>query len=127
MRTRPPQRIDEIRPGYYRVRKVRNGPWIAAEITVQDGMILISEDGAGAALGVSSAMYEDLIVESITEGQAFSHPLLRCAWFGEPIDEAEYRHLIALGAWARQHRPSHPAAQPDRPIDRNTVPISDIF
>jgi len=45
----------------------------------------------------------------------------RCA--GEPIDEAEYRHLCATQQWAQQHAPDSALAQPTRKIDPNTSPI----
>ena len=36
---------------------------------------------------------------------------------GHPIDPGEYRFLIRRAAWARQHSPDHPAANPREPID----------
>lgn len=121
------RRIDEIRPGYYRIRIARRGPWIAACIAVEGDTITVMQDGAPHAETFRADAIADLIIDSVMEGEAFRHPLLRIAWFGEAIDEAEYRHLLALGAWARDNRPSHPAAQPDKPIDLNAVPIADIF
>ena len=124
--TRQPQRIDEVTPGYYKVRRVRNGPWIAAEIIIQGAMIIVTEDGAPSG-EVSASAYADLVIDATIEGEAFRHPVLRCAWFGVPIDATEYRHLLTLAAWARANAPDHPAANPDKRIDMGNVPITDIF
>lgn len=35
----------------------------------------------------------------------------------DPIDEAEARYLIGLQAWARQHAPNSPQADPRKKID----------
>lgn len=123
----PPRRIDDVRPGHYRVRRVRNGPWIAAEIIVDNGMVFVTEDGTPSFEGLRLTELADIIVEATVDGEAFRHPVLRCLWFGVPIDRAEYQHLITLAAWARQNAPSHPAANPDKPIDMGRVPITDIF
>jgi hypothetical protein len=34
-----------------------------------------------------------------------------------PISAAEYAHRLRLMAWAEEHAPNHPAANPRRPID----------
>jgi hypothetical protein len=126
MPDRPPQRIDEIRPGFYRVRRVRSGPWVGAEVALEDGVVTVSFDGEPQA-SVPHDEVEALIIEAVTEGEAFRHPILAVCWFGEPIDEADYRHLLATAAWARQHRPGHPAANPDKPVDINQVAVKDLF
>lgn len=123
----PPRRIDQVTPGFYRVRKVKGGPWIGAEIVVQDSMIFVSEDGAPSFDGVSVNALADLIVDCVSDGDAFRHPLLRVAWFGTLITEAEYRHLLAMSNWAQMHAPDHPAANPGKRIDINTLPIKFII
>lgn len=122
-----PRRIDCVTPGLYRTRRVRQGPWIAAEITVTEDTISVSEDGGPPHYTVATDTYEEIVIESTMTGQAFSHPLLRVAWFGVQIDLTEYRHLIAVAKWAREHAPDHPAASPDKPISLANVRISRIF
>jgi hypothetical protein len=40
------------------------------------------------------------------------------AWCaGHPIARSEYRFLLRRRAWAHQHAPEHPAANPREPID----------
>jgi hypothetical protein len=124
---RPPQRIDQVRPGYYRIRRVKNGPWIAAEIIITNGMVFATEDNVPSFEGLQLTELANMIVEAVMGGDAFRHPVLRTLWFGVPIDAAEYKHLLALAAWARANAPSHPAANPDRPISMHTIPITDIF
>lgn len=41
----------------------------------------------------------------------------------EPIDDAEYRFLIADAQHAREHRPDHPKAQPREKIDFNKLQL----
>lgn len=42
---------------------------------------------------------------------------------GRAIDVAEYRRLVADRAWARQHAPHLPEAEPSRPVDLETLPL----
>jgi hypothetical protein len=42
---------------------------------------------------------------------------------GRAITEADYRYLIALGKWAREHAPHEPAANPREAVDWLTAPI----
>ena len=41
----------------------------------------------------------------------------------EPITAAEYAYLVAHAAWARDHAPDHPKAEPRKPVDFNTIPL----
>jgi hypothetical protein len=42
-----------------------------------------------------------------------------------PISAAEYGHRLRLMAWAAEHAPNHPAANPYQPIDvRNLAPVT---
>lgn len=124
---RPPQRIDEVTPGFYRRRAVRNGPWIAARIEIADGMIRLTQDATPPTAECSAADYADLVIEAVIEGEAFRHPIISCVWFGTPIERAEYDHLLRTAAWARANAPRHPAANPTKPVDINQLPINDLF
>jgi hypothetical protein len=35
----------------------------------------------------------------------------------EPIDQSEYRFLVASAEWARKHAPESPKANPRKPVD----------
>lgn len=41
---------------------------------------------------------------------------------GEEIDEAEYAHLLSVRAWAVEHSPQSPEANPRAPIDLHRLP-----
>lgn len=122
-----PRRSDRIEPGFYRFRKVKRGPFVAARISIDDGVIYVAEEDAPAHYAVSVTAFAEMVTSSIMDGEAFTNPLLRVAWYGERIDEIEYRHLIAYAKWARLHAPHAPAARPTEPVDMNTTPIDLIF
>jgi hypothetical protein len=122
-----PRRIDEVQPGYYRFRRVRGGPWLPAVVSVDDGMIYIVEADERLQVGITAASYADAVVELVAEGKAFESPLWRVLFFGEPIDAAEYQHLLELIAWARENDPDHPLNHPDQPIKLAAVKVSTIF
>ena len=43
---------------------------------------------------------------------------------GKPIDRAEYDYLSSLQAWGEQHAPSSPEANPHKPINWLTAPLT---
>ena len=122
-----PRRIDEVEPGTYRFKCVRGGPWLPARVTVEDGMIHIVEADERLCVSITAESYADAVVQSVVDGEASSSSLLRVLWWGQPIDEGEYRHMLEMIAWARQHAPDHPLNHPDRPIDLSAVKVSTIF
>ena len=117
----------EIAAGHYRVRRVPRGPWVGVEVSLQDGMIYVVEDGAPVAHGVPAAALGDLMGDLTAEGSAFSHPIARILLWSERITEGEYRLLLARANWALVNSPESPAANPNKPIDVNSIPISDLI
>src|SRR5215472_7656856 len=122
-----PRRIDQIRPGSYRFRRVRGGPWLPAMVTIEDGMAFVVEADETLRVGIEASAYEDLVVQAVMEGRALTHPLLAVLWMGEPISPDEYEHMLRLLAWAREHQPDHPLCHPDEPIRLEKVRVSSIF
>lgn len=122
-----PRRSDRIEPGFYRYRKVKRGPFVAARISVADGVIYVADEDQPAHYAVSATAFAEMVTQSIMDGEAFTNPLLRVAWYGERIDAIEYQHLIAYAKWARMHAPQHPAARPTEAVDLNTLPIDLII
>lgn len=116
----------EIDEGWYRFRRVPRGPWIGAEVSVQDGMIYIVEDGCPVAHGVPVAAIGELMGDAVAEGAAFTHPIARILLWSERITEADYRLMLARSAWASFNSPMSPEANPNKPIDPNTIPIRDL-
>jgi hypothetical protein len=41
----------------------------------------------------------------------------------EPIDQAEYDHLVRLARWSKQNAPDAPHANPRRPVNYLTAPL----
>lgn len=122
-----PRRIDEIVPGYYRYRCVRGGPYMPAEVTLEDGMVYVVEADRTLKVGIDARVYDDLVIGHVMDGTAFDSPLVRVLWFGEPIDEAEYRHMLAMLIWAQEHHPDHPMLHPDKPIRLADVAVKMLF
>jgi hypothetical protein len=117
------KRTDEIQPGFYRYRKARGGPWVAAEIILAGERIMVADNGEAPHLEVNCAQFAEVVSEQIADGEAFQHPLLRVAWFGEPISEREHAYLVRRHRWALEHAPDHPDARQGKPINLHTVPI----
>lgn len=122
-----PRRIDEVRPGHYRYRRVRGGPWLPAVVTIEDGMIYVVEADESLRVGITRQSFEDMLVDAVMNGTAFENNLVRVLWFGESIDKAEYDHMLSVLAWARENHPEHPMLHPDRPIQMSEVKVSSIF
>lgn len=108
-RTQDPRRVDLPEPGTFRLRLVRGGPWVAAEIERD-------------ALGVWTAVIDG-------ERQVPGHPdpalaegVFRVWHYGHAIDASEHAFLVARARWARIHAPDSPEANPKRPIRVGSLP-----
>lgn len=123
------KRLDTIEPGFYRVRMVKEGPWVPVEVRVDQltDMLTVIESGRDAVFEIARSDFEDAIVECVTDGDAFQHPLIRIAWFGESIDAKAHADMLELLAWAREHAPEHPVLHPTRPIKLSKLPVDLIF
>jgi hypothetical protein len=124
---RKPRRIDEVTAGFYRYRRAKKGPWMPAVVTVEDGMIYVVEADETLQVGITADAYADIIIQATMEGTAFELSLLRVVWFGDLIDEAEYRQMLETLAWARENQPDHPMLHPDEPIVLREVRVASIF
>ncbi len=124
---REPLRLHALQPGTFKIRRVKNGPWVAAELRIEGGMISATEDGVPVVAPVALADLPDLLIEATLEGEAFRHPLFRLLYFGVRIDQGEHDHMIATAAWARRHSPHSAAANPTKPVDPGRIPIADLF
>lgn len=125
--TRAPLRLHDLKPGAYRIRRRRDGPWIAARLTIDNGTIVVTEEEVVVLCDLPADGVEAVVIDATIEGRAFNHPLVRLLYFGVPITESVYAHMLATAAWAKQHAQNHPAAHPDLPIDMNTIPIEHLF
>ena len=99
-------------PGFYRMRLVKDGPWVPARIWIEDGERdpetgeLMSDEILRAKTGDQEADIDDI-------------------WGRlQVIPEAEYDYLLARGRWAAKHEPQSPEANPRRPIQSRDIPVS---
>lgn len=117
------------RAGYFETRRSSRHPWVAAHVT-QDagGRWAVTVDGVPSLEMYDCTSAEELYAECLMEGvNAFSHPLLSVFLFGREITKEQYDWRLAASRHAKINDPSHPAANPDKPIDLGTVPIASIF
>lgn len=93
--------------GHYRVKLARKGVWVAAEIQFIDGKAVALIDGQ-LSVGAIDSWQQDAVD--------------RIAIWGEPITASEHSYLMAVAKHAREHRPNHPFAQPNKAIDLRLLP-----
>lgn len=106
----PARQSDKPEPGAYLLRLVRNGPWVAAQITLENGQWRAMVDGKW---------------EGPTADPWLLPSLETIHWYGRPSTVAEIEFRIGVKRWAEIHQPNHPAASPRSPInlDRLKPPI----
>jgi hypothetical protein len=101
-----PRQSDTPRPGYYLLRLVRGGPWVAAQV---------ARDPAGWRC----------MIDGTWEGPAADPWSLRgmetIHWSGRETTAEDCQRRIGLARWAKIHEPDHPAANPRRPIDLDRI------
>jgi hypothetical protein len=98
--------------GLYKRKIVRGGAWVAARIY---------KTGERDDLG---RLIEDEQMHCDVDGKPVDNPDDAWLWLADnPIDEVEYKMLMRLGPWARQHAPTDPNADPTKAIDFMTAPI----
>ena len=116
----------EIAAGHYRVRRVPRGPWVGVEVSLQDGMIYVVEDGARSR---TACLLRPGRPDGRPDGrgQRLLAPDRSNPVWSERITEGEDRLLLARANWALVNSPSSPAANPNKPIDVNSIPISDLI
>jgi len=102
-----------VTPGFYRVRLVRNGPFVPCRCWIEPSEI---DTDTGEA---TTDERTRLLVDG-REVRPFHPPFTTLV--GEPITEAEFNYLNAMSAWARTNDPTRPEAFPEFPIDFNQAP-----
>lgn len=117
--TRQTRDINDPRPGFFLVKKVRGGPEVPARIhrpcccTVNGG-----DDNESHEHQPTCDRFPPLRAE--IDGEPA--PVLRVWLFGrKEISEADYRYRRDVGTWARTHAPDDPAANPDQAVDMMTA------
>lgn len=108
-------------PGHYLVKLVRNGPDVPVRIrrtchcTIHGGSANAPHDWRD-----DCDRYPPIAAEIAGEPV----PVER-VWPGaakKPIDAKEFHYRMAVRAWAIQHAPDSPEANPRQPVDLNRMP-----
>src|SRR5439155_27202766 len=116
------EQIGEARPGFYTVRLVRGGlsvpvkiwfgrPIIDGEEQDRSPRLCIEVDGRTCRPEIDETTGERI-------GRVPLDPIYDDIWPScRPISEREYLFMRRRSAWAREHAPDHPAADPRKPVD----------
>lgn len=103
-------------PGYYRIRLVDGGPFVAASVhkmsahNPRTGEVI---DG------------DDVIVPYLDgrrcEPHEWKHQASRIWSLGQPITKGDHDYMVDRAAWARANAPHEPEANPLRPVMKSKV------
>lgn len=106
----------QIEPGYWLIRLVKGGPRVAARIWWVE-TVVDPDFPENRMDGTRSPFFAAEIDGAPAD--------LITVWMGrlQSISEQEYRFRVADSAWARQHKPDEPIANPRRRIDLMTAPL----
>lgn len=100
--TDAPRPVDRPEPGFFRMKLIRGGPFVAARI---------GHDTAGWWAEIDGQRYAP------HPDPAHAEAVYRVWHGGHVIPEAEYQHLLAVRGWAEREMPTHPVTHPREPID----------
>lgn len=102
-----PRQSDTPRVGWYLLKLVRGGPWVAAEIVRDD------------------AEYWWVMIDGAWQGPAldpWALPAMETVhWYGRETTAEDVQFRIGLARWAAIYRPDHAAANPRKAIDLDTL------
>lgn len=104
--------IDHPEPGHFRIRLVKNGPWVPACIRMEPPRDPIT----GEFLDRSFRLVPYLIGVPIM-GRTQDRWSCRIWNFGRPITKGDHDYLVDWIRWARVNEPHRPECHPRRSID----------
>ena len=109
-----PREIARPRPGFFRVRLIKGGPWVAARIFQPCPIEMEPE-------------YWNVLDRSPSlEAEINGLPgrVMRIWLSGEEISAAEFHYLLDDAGWCERYAPAEPRANPERAVDvRETQPV----
>jgi hypothetical protein len=108
-------RVYADKPGFYAVRMARGAVEVACKVS--HGPTCDPE--TGEPLDRSWHWTIEINGKVAHSGPGVWERLL----VGRPIDEAEYRFLLADRQWASEFAPSSPEANPSRRVDSASIPM----
>jgi hypothetical protein len=99
----PARRIDMPEPGFYQMRLVDKGPKVAVAIHFTNGEWSATIDG---------------IDQRPTDPDPVKAKAVMQIWHSaEQINATDYAFLVQLSQFAKTHDPTHPLANPRKPIN----------
>lgn len=102
-----PRRTDRPEPGFYTLRLCKGGPPVGAEI-IRDAngrwWCMLNDDLFGP-------VDDPFVMDALQQVHAY----------GQDSTEAEVRYRIDLKRWAEKYAPTHPAANPRRPVNSDIL------
>lgn len=107
-----PRAVDKPEPGFFRLRLIKGGPWVPAQIR------RVGTEWHATIAGVLSVYQSELDDSCPSDAVA----VWRIWHGGKEINEDDYQLMLQRMAWARRDMPDHPAANPDKPVDMTKLP-----
>ncbi len=109
---------------FFRARLAKAGPFIGVRMffgpPIIDGEELDRSPRWQVTVGAETTSRAILMLGADEIPVEIEDVLLRGV---EPVTEAEWQYLVAHQAWAAEHAPNHPKAEPRRAVDFNTIPL----
>ena len=117
-----PRNIAEPRPGWFKMRLTRGGPWFGAMIT--DLACCCTPNGGDENKPHRWRASCDRHTPEKLTGEINGEPadVDRIWTTAREITEAEYRYLVADAEWCRTNAPDAPEARPRQAVDLHTLP-----
>ena len=111
--------IGEPRPGFFKLRKVRGGPYVGARIVHGPPTDPLTGETLDRSwlweTWIDGALVRSPSPEPVKAG------VFRVWYHGSEIPEAEYRYLIDDREWCRRNAPQSPEATPDQAVDLESM------
>lgn len=109
---KPPIHDGDPKPGFYRRRMVRHGPWVPVRIWLEQPV-----DGETGELTGDETLRCEVDGRAADPGHQWTYVA------GQPISESDFNYMRQRAAWALRHAPDHPIANPNAPVDWDRAPI----
>jgi hypothetical protein len=113
-----PREIDDARPGHFKVRLVKRGPWMPARLE-RDCACTVNGGGDQSVHPWTDTCDRHQYLRGEIDGMTVD--VDRVWLFGEEITEDEFNYLTSSVQWDRENDATSPAARPREAIDLNTI------